>query len=164
MNDRARDPYAILGVPRNASREQIAHAYRARAKLTHPDLSGQPSSEMQMLNWARNLLSDTRRRAAWDRGHLAGASAGHWAESGPPVRPPSRAREGAYANPAWTVSGEPWAGVGAPAVEQRSAIGCLGVTFLVLLLSAFVLFGGFLSGYQSPGAEPADASESAAES
>ena len=33
-----RDPYAILGMPRAASRNEIAAAYRRLAKAHHPDL------------------------------------------------------------------------------------------------------------------------------
>jgi DnaJ like chaperone protein len=34
----ADDPYALLGVPRNASPEAIKAAYRAQVKRIHPDL------------------------------------------------------------------------------------------------------------------------------
>jgi curved DNA-binding protein len=33
----AEDPYAILGIPADASREEILHAYSALAKKVHPD-------------------------------------------------------------------------------------------------------------------------------
>jgi hypothetical protein len=160
VTERRRDPYAILGVPRSASREEIARAYRARAKLAHPDVSGHPSLEMQELNWARNLLSDARRRGEWDRQHAGRTSAGHWAEPEPRVQPPPPWQT-PHANPAWTVSGEPWAGAGAPAVQRRAGIGCLALSLLALVLSGSVLVGGFLSGYESPGDEPAQASEAA---
>jgi hypothetical protein len=159
VSARTPDPYAILGVRRDASREQIARAYRSRAKRAHPDVSGEPSSQMQELNWAWNVLSDGRRRAEWDRDHGTPSSHRHWAEPDQSVRAAPGTWQGRYANPAWTVSGEPWAGAGAPAVEQRASIGCLGVGLLVVMLSAFVLLGGFLSGYQSPGGEPVEASE-----
>jgi curved DNA-binding protein CbpA len=160
VNERRRDPYAILGVQRSALREDIGRAYRARAKRAHPDIGGQPSSEMGLLNWAWHVLSDPARRAEWDRDHPTQRSPRHWAEPGQPGRAAPGASEGRYANPAWTVSGEPWAGAGAPAVDQRASIGCLGVGLLMVMLSAFVLLGGFLSGYQSAGGEPAEASES----
>jgi len=162
VTERRRDPYAILGVSRHASREEIAHAYRARAKRSHPDVAGQATADMQDLNWAWDLLSHAGRRAEWDRAHAGRTSGSHWAEPPPSARAASPAWEQQYAQPGWTVNGEPWAGAGAPAVERRAGIGCLITAMLVLILSALVMFGGFLSGYESPGADP-QASEAPAE-
>jgi hypothetical protein len=65
-----RDPYAILGVPRTASREEIARAYRRVAKRFHPDAAtGEPSASMLRINEAWRTLSDAARRAQWDRAH-----------------------------------------------------------------------------------------------
>lgn len=38
------DPYAILGLPRNATPEQIRAAYRRLARQFHPDVSTQPDA------------------------------------------------------------------------------------------------------------------------
>jgi hypothetical protein len=46
-------------------------------------------------------------------------------------------------------------------VQRRAGIGCLALSLLALVLSGSVLVGGFLSGYESPGDEPAQASEAA---
>ena len=136
-----RDPYAILGVPRDATREQIGRAYRGLAKQTHPDAGGMTPAAMQELNWAWHLLSDPRRRLEWDRGHPAGSSAGHWACEGPPVpRPDVEPRdEGWSGQAAWTASGEPWAGAGAPTVQPRTSFGCIGLAVLGFVIAGLVL-------------------------
>lgn len=58
--------YLVLGVKRDATREQIKSAYRRRAKELHPDCcpgSSQPFIEVQQ---AYEVLSDPERRRAYD--------------------------------------------------------------------------------------------------
>src|SRR5438034_7970504 len=63
------DPYATLGVAREATPAQIARAYRQLAKELHPDLRGDATGErMREVNAAWEILSDPGKRAAWDRG------------------------------------------------------------------------------------------------
>ncbi|HEX2765416.1 MAG TPA: J domain-containing protein [Candidatus Limnocylindria bacterium] len=63
------DPYATLGVPRTASRDEIARAYRRLAKRYHPDAGATPTGTMSRINEAWHILSDPNRRAEWDRLH-----------------------------------------------------------------------------------------------
>ena len=72
------DPYAVLNVPRTATRDEIARAYRRLAKLHHPDSGAQPSPTMARINQAWHTLSNPERRARWDRAHAVAPRA-HWA-------------------------------------------------------------------------------------
>jgi curved DNA-binding protein CbpA len=63
----SRDPYEVLGVPRNASTRQIRAAYVSRARRAHPDLVGLRGLDiMRALNEAWAVLKDDRRRAEFD--------------------------------------------------------------------------------------------------
>jgi hypothetical protein len=78
------DPYAILGVPRSATQQEVRAAYRVLAARYHPDRhQGNPleelaSAKMAEINRAYAILSDPARRTAFDRGR-----AGVWAAASP---------------------------------------------------------------------------------
>lgn len=67
-----RDYYEVLGVPKNASNEDLKSAFRRLARQYHPDVNSEPDAEERFkeINEAYAVLSDSERRAAYDRyGH-----------------------------------------------------------------------------------------------
>ena len=63
-----KDYYQVLGVPRDATAEQIKKAFRQLARKYHPDVSKEPDAAARMseVNEAHAVLSDPERRAAYD--------------------------------------------------------------------------------------------------
>jgi curved DNA-binding protein CbpA len=83
-----RDAYAVLGVPRGASDEQIAAAYRRLARRFHPDIAGDHATpQMTRINAAFEAIRTAERRAHHD------ARAGRAVAS--PSAPHGRGRHGA---------------------------------------------------------------------
>src|SRR5215218_7886043 len=72
--------YEVLGVSREASQAEIRNAYRALAKLRHPDHPGGSAEEFSRLQEANAVLSDPNRRRqhdeALDLAHAADQLAG----------------------------------------------------------------------------------------
>ena len=63
-----KDFYKILGVRPNATLAEIKRAYREKAKLLHPDLSGDPTlrDAFSEVAQAYRVLSDARQRSIFD--------------------------------------------------------------------------------------------------
>ncbi len=112
---RTLDPYAVLGVAREATPLQVARAHRRLAKRHHPDLhegATDAADRMRRINEAWWVLSNPARRADYDRSHPAANSlavGGHWSASRAPIRP---------ASPSSTRT---WAEWRATAAETRAA-------------------------------------------
>lgn len=72
----ADDPYALLGVPRTATEQQIRSAFLKLAKTSHPDVNpGDKKAEerFKAISGAHDLLSDPAKRARFDRGEIDAA-------------------------------------------------------------------------------------------
>ncbi|MBE0601437.1 MAG: molecular chaperone DnaJ [Firmicutes bacterium] len=68
-----RDYYEVLGVAKDATEDDIKKAYRKKAKESHPDLhpnDHKAEERFKEINEANEVLSDTKKRAQYDRfGH-----------------------------------------------------------------------------------------------
>ena len=68
-----RDPYEVLGVPKNASPAAIKTAFRRLAKKLHPDANKQDkkaAAKFAELNAAYEILGEDAKRKAFDRGEI----------------------------------------------------------------------------------------------
>lgn len=72
------DYYEILGVPRDAGKEDIKRAYRRLARKYHPDVNKEPRAEeyFKEINRAYEILSEPETRNRYDRFGEAGVSGG----------------------------------------------------------------------------------------
>jgi molecular chaperone DnaJ len=74
----ARDFYEILGVSRDADKEDIKQAYRRLARKYHPDVNKEEGAEERFkeINRAYEVLSEPETRAQYDRFGEAGIGSG----------------------------------------------------------------------------------------
>jgi len=64
-----RDYYEVMGVPRDATQDDIKRAYRKLARKYHPDVSDDPEAEARFkeVGEAYEVLKDPEKRAAYDQ-------------------------------------------------------------------------------------------------
>lgn len=79
-----RDYYEVLGVSRDASKDEIKRAYRKMSKKYHPDINKEPGAEEKYkeVQEAYETLSDDQKRAAYDQYGPDGANAGFGGQGG----------------------------------------------------------------------------------
>src|SRR4051794_26407927 len=72
------DYYKALGVPRDASTDDIRRAYRKLARKNHPDVNRDPGAEdrFKEISEAYEVLRDSESRAKYDRMGSAGPAPG----------------------------------------------------------------------------------------
>ena len=80
-----KDFYAILGVEKNASEDDIKKAYRKMALRFHPDKNKEPDAEEKFKEIAEayEVLSDAEKKAAYDRYGEEGLRRGGGGSAGP---------------------------------------------------------------------------------
>lgn len=81
----AEDLYALLGVGRNATDDELKQAYRKKARLLHPDANGgdrEAEARFKEVTFAYDVLRDPDRRRQYDRFGIEGI-AGSGATGGP---------------------------------------------------------------------------------
>ncbi|HRP17289.1 MAG TPA: DnaJ domain-containing protein, partial [Ginsengibacter sp.] len=64
------DYYSVLGVPKNASEDDIKKAYRKLARKYHPDVNPNDKDaqrKFQQINEANEVLSDPEKRKKYDQ-------------------------------------------------------------------------------------------------
>ena len=85
----ADDPYALLGVPKGATQDDVSKAFRKLAKELHPDVRPDDkaaSERFKRVSSAYELLSDPAKRARYDRGEIdaSGEPRRHQPHGAPP--------------------------------------------------------------------------------
>lgn len=120
------DYYAMLGVPAEASDDEIARAFRTRAKHSHPDVAGDGAAaeDFKELTSAYAVLGDRHLRREYDRVRATVMPVGTPRPN--PARPPAVPRPAPHRSLHWT-----------PRLARAAVIA--GVIITVLgVLAAFV--------------------------
>jgi len=97
MNERGRDYYEVLGIPRDASAKDIRSAFRKLARKHHPDVNPnnpEAANRFKEINEAHEVLSDPDKRAKYDQYGRDWETYEAWERTGRPGRSPFAAAGG----------------------------------------------------------------------
>ena len=72
----SKDYYQILGIQKNAPKEEIKKAFRTLAHKYHPDKKTGDDAKFKEINEAYSVLSDDQKRAQYDQFGSSGPAAG----------------------------------------------------------------------------------------
>lgn len=78
----ARDPYEVLGVPKNAGEDEIKNAYRRLAKKYHPDLNPGDASAAQKMNEINAAYDQIKNPQAYRNSNPYGGTSSGYGGSG----------------------------------------------------------------------------------
>lgn len=158
------DAYDLLGVPEDASPEEIRRAFRRQLRVWHPDPQQDPESRRaadrrtRYLTIARDVLLNDRagydehRRTARRR-----AAQGTRAETTGETR--SKEARDPWADAAkGTVSNEPWRATGRGPAAPRHEIPTWGKVLLIVWLAPPLMFLGLLVSKATSSSSPSDVS------
>lgn len=153
--------YEVLGVPPDATAEQIRHAYRLAARRTHPDAGGRAPAFARVAV-AYRVLGDPQLRRRYDQqisGTARQAAAGAYPSNGPSTSWPPHTGAQQSASPP-QAGGDSGAGTGTPAdrgphplapgadpVVRRRYFILMGIA-----LTLFILGGAVVRLYSLPAA------------
>lgn len=134
-----RDYYEILGVPRDASPDDLKAAFRRLARQYHPDVNKEADAEERFkeINEAYQVLSDPQKRTHYDR---LGSSYSQWQSNGAP---------GNFNWSDFFTGGQPGGSVRVDASNLEDLFGGGGGTFSDFFQSIFGGMGGMGSARQT---------------
>jgi DnaJ-class molecular chaperone len=116
-----RDPYEVLGVPRNASAAAIKSAFRKAAKKHHPDSNKddpKAAERFAEINTANEILGDEDKRKQFDRGEIDADGKPRFQGFGGGGDPRGRAGAGGFENYTFRSGGGGPGGAGGGSFED----------------------------------------------
>ena len=111
-----KDYYAILGVDKSATTDEIRKAFQAKARTLHPDVNKEPDAEerFKQVSEAYAVLSDDAKRSRYDAMRAGNPYAGY--------NTPAGGSQGGYGSDPFGSWGWPFSDMGAWTTSSRSTV------------------------------------------